>query len=159
VLGVTAPKVAILSAFETVSSRIPSTIDAAALCKMSDPGQITGGVLDGPLAFDDAMEPDAVRIKRIHAAVAGNADMLVVPDLESGNMLVKLLQSLGGAESAGIVLGASVPIVLTGLADSAKTRTASVAVAALLAQQARQEPVTSGFGGLLQPKARLARRG
>jgi phosphotransacetylase len=113
VLGITTPKVAILSTIETVSSNIPSTIDAAALCKMADRGQITGGVLDGPLAFDDATDPDAARIKQIHSAVAGQADILVVPDVESGNMLVKQIQTLAGAEAAGVALGARVPLILT----------------------------------------------
>ena len=113
VLGIAAPKVAILSTIETVSSNIPSTIDAAALCKMADRGQIMGGVLDGPLAFDDATEPEAARIKQIDSPVAGQADILVVPDVEAGNILVKQLQSLAGVEAAGVVLGARVPIILT----------------------------------------------
>jgi phosphate acetyltransferase len=158
VLGIATPKVAILSTIETVSSNIASTIDAAALCKMADRGQIRGGVLDGPLAFDDATEPDAARIKQIHSAVAGQADILVVPDLESGNMLVKQLQSLAGAEAAGVVLGARVPLILTGRTANAKSRLTSSAVAALLAHQECQESsrVTAGFGVLLQSKAWLS---
>ena len=158
VLGIAIPKVAILSTSETVSSNTPSTIDAAALCKMADRGQITGGVLDGPLAFDDATEPDAGRIKQIDSAVAGQADILVVPDLESGNILIKQLQSLAGAESAGVVVGARVPIILTSRAANPKTRLASTAVAALLAHDHRRASfeVTAGFGVLLQLKAWLS---
>ena len=154
VLGIATPKVAILSTIETVSSNILSTIDAAALCKMADRGQITGAVLDGPLAFDDAVQPEAARIKQIHSAVAGQADILMVPDMESGNMLIKQLQSLAGAEAAGVVLGARVPIILTSRAANPKTRLASTAVAALLAQKDREEfsGVTAGFGVLLQSK-------
>src|SRR5579864_7422335 len=161
VLGIAIPKVAILSTSETVSSNVPSTIDAAALCKMADRGQITGGVLDGPLAFDDATEPDAARIKQIDSAVAGQADILLVPDLESGNILIKQLQSLAGAEAAGVVVGARVPIILTSRAANPKTRLASTAVAALLAQKDREEfsGVTAGFGVLLQSKAWLSRVG
>jgi phosphate acetyltransferase len=161
VLGIATPKVAILSTIETVSSNIPSTIDAAALCKMADRGQITGGVLDGPLAFDDATEPEAAQIKQIDSAVAGQADILLVPDLESGNMLVKQLQSLAGVEAAGIVLGARVPIILTSRAANPQTRLASTAIAALLAQKDRQElsAVSAGFGVLLQSKAWLSSNG
>lgn len=137
-LGVSCPKVAILSAIETVTSKIRSTIDAAALCKMADRAQIVGGILDGPLAFDDAMEPEAAKIKDIHSPVAGLADVLVVPDLESGNMLAKQLGWLGGAELAGVVLGARVPIILTSRADTAKTRLASAAIASLLIHQRSQ---------------------
>jgi len=152
VLGITAPKVAILSAIERVSSRFSSTIDASALCKMADRGQITGGVLDGPLAFDDAIEPEAARIKQIHSAVAGQADILVVPDLEAGHMLTKQFQSQADTETAGVALGAQVPIILAGRAANRKSRLASTAVAGLLAHQESQEPtqVTSGFGVLLQ---------
>jgi phosphate acetyltransferase len=152
VLGITTPKVAILSAIERVSSRFSSTIDASALCKMADRGQITGGVLDGPLALDDAIEPEAARIKQIHSAVAGQADILVVPDLEAGNMLAKQLESGDDAETAGVALGAQVPIILTGRAANPKSRLASMAVAALLAHQECQESprVTSGYGVLLQ---------
>jgi phosphate acetyltransferase len=158
VLDIATPKAAILSTIETVSSKVPSTIDAAALCKMADRGQITGGVLDGPLALDDATEPEAARIKQIHSAVAGQADILVVPDLESGNMLVKQLQSLAGAEAAGVVLGARVPLILTSRTANSKTRLASTAVASLLAHQDRQEfsGVTAGFGVLLQSKTWLS---
>src|SRR5207253_6732829 len=113
VLGISAPKVAILSAVETVSSRIPSTLDAAALCKMADRGQITGGVLDGPLAFDNAIDVEAARIKGIKSEVAGRAQILVVPDLESGNMLAKNLAYFAKADGAGIVLGVRGAIVLT----------------------------------------------
>ena len=132
VLGVPMPKVAILSAVETVQSSIISTIHAAALCKMADRGQIIGGILDGPLAFDTAVSPEAMKIKHLVSAVAGQADIVVVPDLESGNMLAKQLEYLGGASLAGIVTGASVPIILTSRADSAKTRMTSAAVALLM---------------------------
>ena len=132
VLGVPKPKVAILSAVETVQSNIISTVHAAALCKMADRGQITGGILDGPLAFDTAVSPEAMKIKHLVSAVAGQADILVVPDLESGNMLAKQLEYLGGASLAGIVTGATVPIILTSRADSAKTRMTSAAVALLM---------------------------
>jgi phosphate acetyltransferase len=152
VLGITTPKVAILSAIERVSSRFSSTIDASALCKMADRGQITGGVLDGPLALDDAIEPEAARIKQIHSAVAGQADILVVPDLEAGNMLAKQLESGDDTETAGVALGAQVPIVMTGRAANPKSRLASTAVAALLAHQECQESsqVAYGYGVLLQ---------
>ena len=152
VLGITTPKVAILSAIERVSSRFSSTIDASALCKMADRGQITGGVLDGPLAFDDAIEPEAARIKQIHSAVAGQADVLVVPSLEAGHMLAKQLESRADAETAGVALGAQVPIILTGRAANPKSRLASTAVAALLAHQECQESpqVAYGYGVLLQ---------
>jgi phosphotransacetylase len=136
-LGIEQPKVAILSAVETVTPKIPSTIEAAALCKMADRGQITGGVLDGPLALDNAISPEAARIKGIDSAVAGYADILVVPDLEAGNMLAKNLTFLANADAAGIVLGARVPIILTSRADSVMTRTASCAVAALYAHRLR----------------------
>jgi len=133
VLGVERPKVAILSAVETVNADIPSTLDAAALCKMADRGQIVGGILDGPLAFDNAISAAAAKIKKIDSPVSGEADILVAPDLEAGNMLAKQLQYLSGAESAGIVLGARVPIVLTSRADSVRTRLASTAVMAMVA--------------------------
>ncbi|MBV6424562.1 MAG: Phosphate acetyltransferase [Steroidobacteraceae bacterium] len=140
VIGVELPKVAILAAVETVNPRMPSTLDAAALCKMADRGQITGGLLDGPLAFDNAVSPEAARVKGIRSAVAGEADVLVVPDLESGNMLVKQLEYMGHADSAGIVMGARVPIVLTSRADSRCTRLASCAIALLLAHRFRTAP-------------------
>jgi phosphate acetyltransferase len=152
VLGIATPKVAILSAIESVSSRFPSTIDASALCKMADRGQITGGILDGPLAFDDAVEPEAVRIKQIQSAVAGQADILVVPDLEAGHLIAQQLQSRDDAETAGVAIGAQVPIILTGRAANPKSWLASTAVAALLAHQQSQEPqqVIPGYGVLLQ---------
>ena len=139
-LGAGPPRVAILSAMETVNSKVPSTIDAAALCKMADRGQITGGELDGPLAFDNAISPEAARIKGIKSPVAGQAQILVVPDLEAGNMLAKNLTFLSHADAAGIVLGARVPIILTSRADHVRTRMASCAVAALLrhSQMAKQ---------------------
>jgi phosphate acetyltransferase len=133
ILGIANPKVAILSAAETVNPKIPSTIDAAALCKMADRGQITGGVLDGPLAFDNAISIDAARTKLIASPVAGSADILLVPDLEAGNMMVKQLQYLAGADSAGIVCGTRVPIVLTSRADNVRARLASTAVLKLVA--------------------------
>ena len=136
-LGIEQPKVAILSAVETVSPKIPSTIEAAALCKMAQRGQITGGLLEGPLALDNAISPEAARIKGIDSPVAGHADILVVPDLEAGNMLAKNLTFLANADAAGIVLGARVPIVLTSRADSVMTRMASCAVAALYAHRLR----------------------
>jgi len=152
VLGIPNPKVAILSAIESISSKISSTIDAAALCKMADRGQITGGVLDGPLALDDAIEPEAARIKQIHSAVAGQADVLVVPSLEAGHMLAKQLQSRADAETAGVALGAQVPIILTGRAANPKSRLASTSVAALLTHQESLESqqVAYGYGVLLQ---------
>jgi phosphotransacetylase len=131
------PRVAILSAVETVTPKIPSTIEAAALCKMADRGQITGGLLDGPLALDNAISPEAARVKGIESPVAGQADILVTPDMEAGNMLAKNLSFLSGAYAAGIVLGARVPIVLTSRADSIETRMASCAVAALYAHALR----------------------
>ncbi|MCP5197116.1 MAG: bifunctional enoyl-CoA hydratase/phosphate acetyltransferase [Gammaproteobacteria bacterium] len=132
------PKVAILSAVETVTVKIPSTLEAGALCKMADRGQITGGLLDGPLAFDNAIDEQAARTKGIHSPVAGKADILVVPDLEAGNMLAKQLTFMAGAEAAGIVLGARAPIILTSRADSARTRLASCAVAVLFAEAQRK---------------------
>ncbi len=137
VLGVVEPKVAILSAVETINSKIPSTLDAAALCKMADRGQITGAILDGPLAFDNAISVEAARTKKITSPVAGKADVLLVPDLEAGNMLAKQLQYLAGADAAGIVLGARVPIVLTSRADNVRTRLASIAVMKLIAHSRR----------------------
>jgi len=131
-LGIPEPKVALLSAVETVNPKIKSTLDAAALCKMADRGQITGGILDGPLAFDTAVSAKAAKIKGLISPVAGQADILVVPDLESGNMLAKQLEYLGGAQLAGIVLGARVPTILTSRADSAETRLVSCAVAVLM---------------------------
>ena len=131
-LGIPEPKVALLSAVETVNPKIKSTLDAAALCKMADRGQITGGILDGPLAFDTAVSAKAASIKGLVSPVTGQADILVVPDLESGNMLAKQLEYLGGAQLAGIVLGARVPTILTSRADSAETRLTSCAVAVLL---------------------------
>ena len=131
-LGIDRPLVAILSATETVNPKVPSTIEAAALCKMADRGQITGGVLDGPLALDNAISPEAAAIKHIVSPVAGHANVLVVPNLEAGNMLAKSLSFLAGAESAGIVLGARVPIILTSRADSLVSRLASCAVANLV---------------------------
>lgn len=136
VIGIPSPRVAILSAVETVNPSIPSTLDAAALCKMADRGQIMGGVLDGPLAFDNAISEDAAREKGITSEVAGRADILVVPNLEAGNMLAKQLTFLGGADAAGVVLGARVPIILTSRADSERTRLASCAVAVLMARSA-----------------------
>ncbi len=134
----TSPRVAILSAVETVTSSIPSTIDAAALCKMADRGQITGGVLDGPLAFDNAIDREAARIKGIASEVAGRAQILVVPDLEAGNMLAKNLSYFAKADGAGIVLGARVPVVLTSRADSPRARMASCAVGTLYAHARRR---------------------
>ncbi|RZI42048.1 bifunctional enoyl-CoA hydratase/phosphate acetyltransferase [Herbaspirillum sp. HC18] len=137
-LGNERPNVAILSAVETVNIKMQSTLDAAALCKMADRGQITGGNLDGPLAFDNAVSMEAVRIKGINSTVAGNADILIVPDLESGNMLAKQLEYLAGATACGVVLGARVPIALTSRADGANARVASAALAMLLAHHNRK---------------------
>ncbi|MFY9641774.1 MAG: phosphate acetyltransferase [Rhodomicrobium sp.] len=137
-IGLGEPRVAILSAVETVTTKIPSTIDAAALCKMADRGQITGGVLDGPLAFDNAIDPQSAEIKGIKSPVAGRAQILVVPDLEAGNMLAKNLTFLLKADAAGIVLGARVPIILTSRADSLRARMASCAVAVLYADARRR---------------------
>jgi phosphate acetyltransferase len=142
-LGILLPKVAILSAVETVTPKIPGTIDAAALCKMADRGQITGGVLDGPLAFDNAISAEAARAKGITSPVAGDPDILLVPDLEAGNMLAKQLSFLMKAETAGVVLGARVPIVLTSRADSLGNQVVSCAVAALLAHARRSEVMSS----------------
>ncbi len=136
-LEVERPKVAILAAVETVTSKMPATVDAACLCKMSDRGQIQGGVFDGPLAFDNAINKEAARIKGIKSEVAGDADILLTPDLESGNILAKNLVFLGGADSAGLVLGARVPIILTSRADSVRSRIASCGVAMIAAHARR----------------------
>jgi phosphate acetyltransferase len=138
-IGLGEPRVGILSAVETVTSKIPSTIEAAALCKMADRGQITGGVLDGPLAFDNAVDPEAARIKGIKSPVAGQAQILLVPDLEAGNMLAKNLTFMAKADSAGIVLGARVPIILTSRADSLRARLASCAISVLYADARRRK--------------------
>ncbi|MDX2483372.1 MAG: bifunctional enoyl-CoA hydratase/phosphate acetyltransferase [Pseudodonghicola sp.] len=149
VLRVADPKVAILSAVETVTPKITSTIEAAALCKMAERGQITGGTLDGPLAFDNAVNLKAAEIKHIQSPVAGVADILIVPDLEAGNMLAKQLEYLADSEAAGVVLGARVPIILTSRADSAKSRLASAAVAVLLAHAQRlAQPEVAAFTGV-----------
>ena len=137
IMGIVEPKVAILSAVETVTSKLRSTIDAAALCKMADRGQIKGGILDGPLAFDNAISILAAKTKGINSAVAGNADILVVPDLESGNMVAKQLEYLADAVLAGVVVGTKVPIVLTSRADTAEARAASCAIAQLMAHHRR----------------------
>ncbi len=139
ILGVECPKVAILSAVETVNPNIPSTVDAAALCKMADRGQITGGILDGPLAFDNAISSEAAEIKNIASRVSGHADILAVPDLESGNMLAKQLEYLAGASGSGLVLGARIPIALTSRADGPMNRVASALLAKLAAHSARRE--------------------
>ena len=128
-IGIEQPRVAILAAVETVTSKMPATLDAAALCKMADRGQIVGGLLDGPLAFDNAISPEAAAIKGIVSPVAGQADILVVPDIEAGNMLAKQLTFLAGADAAGLVVGARVPIMLTSRADSILARRASAALA------------------------------
>jgi phosphate acetyltransferase len=142
-MGVTEVRVALLSAMETVTAKVPSTIEAAALCKMADRGQITGALLDGPLALDNAISPEAAAIKRIVSPVAGRANVLVVPDLEAGNMLAKSLSFLAHADAAGIVLGARVPIILTSRADSLLTRLASCAVAVMVAAARRQSVLAS----------------
>ena len=134
VMGIETPKVALLSAIETINPKMQSTLDAAALCKMADRGQITGGLLDGPLAFDNAISPAAAEEKGIVSKVAGQADIVLVPDLEAGNMLAKQLSFLAGADAAGVVLGARVPIILTSRADTERTRLASCAVAVLIAR-------------------------
>ena len=139
-LGLALPKVAILSAMETVNPSVPTTVEAGALCKMADRGQITGGILDGPLALDNAINLTAAKIKKINSPVAGQADILIVPDLEAGNMLAKSLTFMAGAEAAGIVLGARVPIILTSRADSVSARLASCAVAALVVHANREQP-------------------
>ncbi len=138
--GVDRPKVAILAAVETVNSKMPATIDAASLCKMAERGQIKGGVLDGPLAFDNAISRDAAKMKGITSEVAGDPDILLAPDLEAGNMMAKQLSFLANADSAGLVLGARVPVILTSRADSLRSRIASCAVAVLAAHARRQPP-------------------
>ena len=143
-MGVPEVRVAILSAMETVTSKVPSTVEAAALCKMAERGQITGGLLDGPLALDNAISVEAAAIKGIVSKVAGHANVLVVPDLEAGNMLAKSLSFLAGADAAGIVLGARVPIMLTSRADTLLTRLASCAVAALVADAKRRSTAIAG---------------
>ncbi len=140
-LDVAQPKVAILAAVETVNSRMTATIDAAALCKMAERGQITGGLLDGPLAFDSAISKEAAKVKNIRSAVAGDPDILLVPDLEAGNILAKQLTFLANADSAGLVLGAKVPIILTSRADSVRSRIASCGIAMLAAHARRQRQV------------------
>src|SRR5436189_959699 len=143
-LGLAQPKVAILAAVETVTSKMPATIDAAALCKMAERGQITGGILDGPLAFDNAISKKAATMKGIDSEVAGDPDILLAPDLEAGNLLAKLLSFLSNADSAGLVLGARVPVILTSRADSVRSRIASCAVGVLVAHARRNDSV----GGL-----------
>jgi len=143
VMGIAKPKVAILAAVETVTSKMPATLDAAALCKMADRKQITGGILDGPLAFDNAISKEAADIKGIESEVAGDPDILLVPDLEAGNMVAKLLTFLAKADSAGLLLGARVPIILTSRADSVRSRIASCAVA-MLAAHARRGKAPAG---------------
>lgn len=138
-LGVTRPKVAILAAVETVTSKMPATIDAAALCKMAERGQIVGGLLDGPLAFDNAISREAAKVKGIKSEVAGDPDILLAPDLEAGNILAKQLTFLANADSAGLVLGARVPVILTSRADSVRSRIASCAVAMLVAHARRTQ--------------------
>jgi phosphate acetyltransferase len=142
-MGVGEVRVAILSAMETVTAKVPSTIEAAALCKMTDRGQITGALLDGPLALDNAISPEAAAIKGIASPVAGRANVLVVPDLEAGNMLAKSLSFLANADAAGIVLGARVPVILTSRADSLLTRLASCAIAVMVAAARRRSPSAS----------------
>jgi phosphate acetyltransferase len=144
-MGASEVRVAILSAMETVNEKLPSTVEAAALCKMADRGQITGALLDGPLALDNAISPEAAAIKQINSPVAGHANVLVVPDLEAGNMLAKSLSFLAGADAAGIVLGARVPIILTSRADSVLTRLASCAVAVMVAS-ARRKSAAAAIG-------------
>jgi len=151
VLGVPEPKVAILAAVETVTAKMRATIDAGSLCKMADRGQITGGILDGPLAFDNAVSIVAAKTKGIRSAVAGRADILVVPDLESGNMLAKQLEYLADALLAGVVVGASVPIVLTSRADSAEARAASCAIALLMVNAKRKNAATTPGVSLREP--------
>ncbi len=141
VLGTKMPRVAILSAIETVSPRIKSTLDAAVLCKMAERGQITGGILDGPLAFDNAVSLEAARAKGIRSPVAGRADIFIVPDVEAGNMLAKQLEYLAGAQMAGIVVGARVPIILTSRADKTLSRLGSCAIAVLLARRGASRPL------------------
>ena len=147
-MGTPEPKVAILSAVETVNPDIASTLDAAALCKMADRGQIRGGLLDGPLAFDNAISARAAQIKHIRSAVAGDADILIAPNLEAGNMLAKQLEYLGGATASGLVLGARVPVALTSRADDTDSRVASALLALVAAHQARQDPIRRAQLGL-----------
>ena len=142
-MGAQEVRVAILSAVETVTAKVPSTIEAAALCKMAERGQITGALLDGPLALDNAISPEAAAVKKVSSSVAGRANILVVPDLEAGNMLAKSLSFLAQADAAGIVLGARVPIILTSRADSVLTRLASCAVAVMVASARRQSASAS----------------
>jgi phosphotransacetylase len=139
-LGLEKPKVAILAAVEVVNSKMPATLDAAALCKMAERGQIKGGILDGPLAFDNAISSQAAQTKGIKSAVAGDPDILLAPDLEAGNILAKQLSFLANADSAGMVLGAKVPVILTSRADSVRSRIASCAVAKLVAHARRSKP-------------------
>jgi phosphate acetyltransferase len=146
-LGVSKPKVAILAAVETVNSKMQATLDAAALCKMADRGQITGGILDGPLAFDNAISKEAARVKGIRSEVAGDPDILLAPDLEAGNMLAKQLSFLANADSAGLVLGARVPIILTSRADSVRSRIASCGVAMLMAHARRRQSLQAATSG------------
>jgi len=143
-LGLGEPRVAILSAVEVINPKIPGTTDAASLCKMAERGQITGGILDGPLAMDNAINAEAAAIKGIHSPVAGHAQILVVPDLEAGNMLAKNMIFLGQADAAGIVLGAAVPIILTSRADSVRTRIASTAIGALYAHHLAERRLQAG---------------
>ena len=143
-LGIAEVRVAVLSAMETINSKVPSTIEAAALCKMMDRHQVSGALIDGPLALDNAIDPEAARIKKIDSPVAGRANVLLVPDLEAGNMLAKSLTFMAGADAAGIVLGARVPIILTSRADSLITRLASCAVAVLVAKARREAGKTLG---------------
>jgi phosphotransacetylase len=138
--GIERPKVAILAAVETVNSKMPATLDAAALCKMAERGQIKGALLDGPLAFDNAISREAAKIKGIVSEVAGDPDILIAPDLEAGNMVAKQLTFLAKADSAGLVLGAKVPVILTSRADSLRARIASCAVAVLAAHARRRSP-------------------
>jgi len=145
-LGLEKPKVAILAAVETVNSKMPATLDAAALCKMAERGQITGGILDGPLAFDNAISRQAAETKGIRSAVAGDPDILLAPDLEAGNILAKQLSFLANADSAGLVLGARVPIILTSRADSVRSRIASCGVAMLAAHGRRQKAYEASHG-------------
>ncbi|MCG2594294.1 phosphate acetyltransferase [Ramlibacter sp. XY19] len=143
-MGIAEVRVAILSAMETVNPKVPSTVEAAALCKMVDRHQVTGALVDGPLALDNAIDLEAARIKKIDSPVAGRANVLMVPDLEAGNMLAKSLSFLAGADAAGIVLGAKVPIILTSRADSVLTRLASCAVAAMVAKARRESAKAVG---------------
>lgn len=147
-MGMPQPKVAILSAVETVNPAIASTLDAAALCKMADRGQIQGGLLDGPLAFDNAISAHAAQIKHIQSPVAGDADILIAPNLEAGNMLAKQLEYLGGATASGVVLGARIPIALTSRADGTDSRVASALLALVAAHRARQDPIRRSQLGL-----------